>query len=114
MSSKSGEELKKMVKDLGRLVTELKSSKKDRKLKGLLLHLKKEVLRNSEMAVNFRELDGVKLVRDTLEKHSLLRDSIVATCFSLLANLAALDVETKKYVCMYVRTYVCMFFCSCF
>ena len=98
MSTKRSYELKKLVKDLGKLVLESKTGEKDRKLKGLLLHLKKEILRNNEMAVNFRELDGLKLICNILQSHTIVRDSIVAVCLSLSANLSVLDPETKKHV----------------
>ena len=98
MSQRKTRDVSKLIKDLEKLVSRHMKEREDRKLKGLLLYLKGNVLRNSVHAEHFRTEGGVSLLCTLLQKYSSIRDSVIATVMSLLANLTALDGKTKQEV----------------
>lgn len=98
MSAVDDETLKMLTKRLGKLVLEAKSGRNDKKLKGLLVQLKTEVLRNDKAAISFRESHGLHFLYNIIEHHPSVRDSVLAVTCSLLANLTTLDNATKQHV----------------
>ena len=98
MSAADEESLKTLTKRLGRLVLEAKSGRKDKQLKGLLVQLKTEVLRNEGAAKDFRESHGLHFLYNIIEHHPSVRETILAVTCSLLANLTTLDDATKRHV----------------
>lgn len=98
MSAVDEESLKMFTKRLGKLVLEVKTERKDKKLKGLLVKLKTEVLRHEKAANSFRESHGLHFLYNIIEHHPSVRESILAVTCSLLANLTTLDNATKQHV----------------
>jgi len=98
MSVAEDETLKVLTNRLGKLVLEAKSGRKDKKLKGLLVQLKTEVLRNAKAATSFRDCHGLHFLYNIIEHHPSVRHSVLAVTCGLLANLTTLDNATKQHV----------------